>query len=285
MARQKNELVVSNDTRAMELAAQQQEQKLLSAKEVDDLFLSEGETYNFYVCMQRAGDAEISLSIAFLQLGRQLALIQSHESEQQFLSAAEALNLERRMAYYAVACAKKFKDVQTFAHLDKSKLIVLSVLGEDRIKALAEGESDETLGTLDELSVKPIRQIKDELRKEKEERQKERDVLEAIIRKKESKISELEMEIAGKQPPTKEELSAQELKEIRKRMIISFSEMNTTLDELNALLGKAQGLDGVTVDLLQSLSDGIAEFYSLFDDKYQDFNQDMEYIRPLKKEV
>ena len=67
-------------------------------------------------------------------------------------------------------------------------------------------------------------------------------------------------------------------------MIISFSEMNTTLDELNALLAKAQGLDGVTVDLLQSLSDGVAEFYSLFDDKYQNFNQDMEYIRPLKKE-
>ena len=284
MARQKNELVVSNDTRAMELAAQQQEQKLLSAKEVDDLFLSEGETYNFYVCMQRAGDAEISLSIAFLQLGRQLALIQSHESEQQFLSAAEALNLERRMGYYAVACAKKYKDVQTFAQLDKSKLIVLSVLGEDRIKALAEGESDETLGTLDELSVKPIRQIKDELRKEKEERQKERDVLEAIIRKKESKISELEMEVAGKQPPTKEELAGQSLKELRKQMVMKFATMNTTLDELNRLLAQAQATDGVTLDQLQGLSDGVAEFYSLFDDKYQDFNQDMEYIRPKKKE-
>ena len=122
------------------------------------------------------------------------------------------------------------------------------------------------------------------LHKEKAEREKERDALESIIRKKESKISELEMEVAGKQPPTKEELAEQSLKEIRKQMIIRFSSMNAELDELNRLLARAQETEGVTVDQLDSLSDGVGEFYSLFDDKYQDFNQDMENIRPMRRE-
>ena len=128
------------------------------------------------------------------------------------------------------------------------------------------------------------KELEDALRKEKTERQKEHDALESIIRKKESKISELEMEVAGKQPPTKEELTEQSLKEIRKQMIIRFSSMNAELDELNRLLARAQETEGVTVDQLDSLADGVGEFYSLFDDKYQDFNQDMENIRPMKKE-
>ena len=91
------------------------------------------------------------------------------------------------------------------------------------------------------------------------------------------------MEVAGKQPPTKEELAEQSLKEIRKQMIIRFSSMNAELDELNRLLARAQETEGVTVDQLDSLADGVGELYSLFDDKYQDFNQDMENIRPMTK--
>ncbi|WP_222703991.1 hypothetical protein, partial [Treponema pectinovorum] len=166
------------------------------------------------------------------------------------------------------------------------------VLDDESARNLVNGETIGGLGNLDDvekMTVKELkeklRQLRDEKARLEEEHSKQLEAVENVVRKKESKISELEMEVAGKQPPTKEELAEQELKDVRKQMVIKFSEMNTTLDELNALLGKAQGLDGVTVDLLQSLSDGIAEFYSLFDDKYQDFNQDMEYIRPLKKEA
>ena len=129
-----------------------------------------------------------------------------------------------------------------------------------------------------------LRQLRDEKAKLEEEHAKQIEAVENVVRKKESKISELEMEVAGKQPPTKEELAEQSLKEIRKQMIIRFSSMNAELDELNRLLARAQETEGVTVDQLDSLSDGVGEFYSLFDDKYQDFNQDMENIRPMRKE-
>ena len=83
---------------------------------------------------------------------------------------------------------------------------------------------------------------------------------------------------------TEEELAKNALTELRKEMIRQFAAMNANLDELNKLLDNAQKTDAVTIDMLQSLSDGVSEFFSLFDDKYEDFCQDMENIRPMKKE-
>lgn len=285
MPRAKNEIAVSDDTRAMELAVQQQNEKILTVQELDSKYLPEGESYNLYICMTRAKDAENAAGEALIALGQQLALIKAHESSEQFHAAMDSLDVSWRTANYAMAAARKFSNSPLGAKFGRTTLKVLSVLDDEQIATMEETGFLPGVGSVDEIQHMKRKELEEALRKEKEERQKERDALESIVRKKESKISELEMEIAGKQPPTKEELAEQELKEVRKQMIIRFSEMNTTLDELNALLGKAQALDGVTVDLLQSLSDGVAEFYSLFDDKYQDFNQDMENIRPLKKEA
>ena len=175
--------------------------------------------------------------------------------------------------------------------LGNSKIRALTVLDDDSAQDLVNGEIVEGLGNLDDVAKMTVKELKDTLRqlrdekaKLEEEHAKQIEAVENVVRKKESKISELEMEVAGKQPPTKEELAEQSLKEIRKQMIIRFSSMNAELDELNRLLARAQELEGVTVDQLNSLSDGVGEFYSLFDDKYQDFNQDMENIRPMKKE-
>lgn len=160
-----------------------------------------------------------------------------------------------------------------------------------RRKSLTRQGSFDGLGTASEIKEmtyrelqKALQDMRNEKAKLEEEHAKQIEAVENVVRKKESKISELEMEVAGKQPPTKEELAEQSLKEIRKQMIIRFSSMNAELDELNRLLARAQELEGVTVDQLDSLSDGVGEFYSLFDDKYQDFNQDMENIRPMRKE-
>lgn len=285
MPRAKNEIAVSDDTRAMELAVQQQNEKILTVQELDSKYLPEGESYNLYICMTRAKDAENAAGEALIALGQQLALIKAHESSEQFHAAMDSLDVSWRTANYAMAAARKFSNSPLGAKFGRTTLKVLSVLDDEQIATMEETGFLPGVGSVDEIQHMKRKELEEALRKEKEERQKERDALESIVRKKESKISELEMEVAGKQPPTKEELAEQELKDVRKQMIIRFSEMNTTLDELTTLLGKAQALDGVTVDLLQSLSDGVAEFYSLFDDKYQDFNQDMENIRPLKKEA
>lgn len=285
MPRQKNELVVSDDTRAMELAAENQQAHELSVHEIDEKYLPDGEQYNLFICISRAKDAENTAGQALIALGQQLALIKAHETSEQFHAAMENLDISWRTANYAMAAARKFSNSQLVANFTKTKLQVLTVLDDEQIARMEETGYLPGVGSVDEIKQMKRKELEEALRKERQEHAKQLEAVEEVVRKKESKISELEMEVAGKQPPTKEELAEQELKDVRKQMIIRFSEMNTTLDELNALLDKAQTLDGVTVDLLQSLSDGVAEFYSLFDDKYQDFNQDMENIRPLKKEA
>lgn len=283
MPRQKNELVVSDDTRAMELAAENQQAHELSVHEIDEKYLPDGEQYNLFICMSRAKDAENTAGQALIALGQQLALIKAHETSEQFHAAMDSLDISWRTANYAMAAARKFSNSPLGANFGRTTLKVLSVLDDEQIAQMEETGYLPGIGSVDEIRQMKRKDLEEALRKERQEHAKQLEAVEEVIRKKESKISELEMEVAGKQPPTKEELAKSALVEIRKQMMIKFATLNTTLDELNKLLEQAQESDGVTVDMLQSLSDGVAEFYSLFDDKYENFNQDMEYIRPMKK--
>lgn len=282
---------LSEDTKAMELMSQKQHEQELSVKELDEQLLAEGEEFNLFVCMQRARAAINDTGRAFAVLGANLRLMKAHLPRGEFEGALENLNVSPRTARYAMAASRKFPNLQALADFPRATQIALTVLDDEQAAELDETGELKGVGTADEIKEmsyrelqKALRDLKAEKAKLEEEHAKQIEAVENVVRKKESKISELEMEVAGKQPPTKEELAEQSLKEIRKQMIIRFSSMNAELDELNRLLARAQETEGVTVDQLDSLADGVGEFYSLFDDKYQDFNQDMENIRPMKKE-
>ena len=282
---------VDEETQLMDAGQLVREKKAVSVQEIDSQYLPDGESYNMYLCMSRAKDAIEYTGRAFMELGRQLMLIKAHETSELFHAAIENLGISWRTANYAMSAARKFSNSQALANFSRASLIALTVLDDDQAEELNQTGKIDGLGTASEIKEmtyrelqKALQDMRNEKAKLEEEHAKQIEAVENVVRKKESKISELEMEVAGKQPPTKEELAEQSLKEIRKQMIIRFSSMNAELDELNRLLARAQELEGVTVDQLNSLSDGVGEFYSLFDDKYQDFNQDMENIRPMKKE-
>lgn len=282
---------VDEETQLMDAGQLVREKKAVSVQEIDSQYLPDGESYNMYLCMSRAKDAIEYTGRAFMELGRQLMLIKAHETSELFHAAIENLGISWRTANYAMSAARKFSNSQALANFSRASLIALTVLDDDQAEELNQTGKIDGLGTASEIKEmtyrelqKALQDMRNEKAKLEEEHAKQIEAVENVVRKKESKISELEMEVAGKQPPTKEELAEQSLKEIRKQMIIRFSSMNAELDELNRLLARAQETEGVTVDQLDSLSDGVGEFYSLFDDKYQDFNQDMENIRPMKKE-
>lgn len=286
---------ISNESsESMELVAQSVEAKISRKQEINTRFLEEGETYNLMVCLEKAKMYQEQMASGMLGLGAQLLLLKANEEHGNFLAAVEELGLAERSARYAMEAALKFGNRQTSADLNilgKEKIRALTVLDDDDAQDLVNGEAVEGLGDIDDVAKMTVRELKKTLRelrnertKTQEEHEKQLEAVEEVVRKKESKISELEMELAGKQPPTKKELAQRSLEEIRREMIGRLSSMNATLDELNGLLSQAQETDGVTIDQLQSLSDGVAEFYSLFDDKYQSFNQDMENIRPMKRE-
>lgn len=282
---------VDEETQLMDAGQLVREKKAVSVQEIDSQYLPDGESYNMYLCMSRAKDAIEYTGRAFMELGQQLMLIKAHETSELFHAAIENLGISLRTANYAMSAARKFSNSQALANFSRASLIALTVLDDDQAEELNQTGKIDGLGTASEIKEmtyrelqKALQDMRNEKAKLEEEHAKQIEAVENVVRKKESKISELEMEVAGKQPPTKEELAEQSLKEIRKQMIIRFSSMNSELDELNRLLARAQETEGVTVDQLDSLADGVGEFYSLFDDKYQDFNQDMENIRPMKKE-
>ncbi len=291
MGRKPKEEITDENTQAMELVAQSAQNALQRKEEINARFLEEGERYSLNACLEKAKVYQEQMASGMLGLGAQLLLLKVNEGHGNFMAAVEELGLSQTSANYAMSAALKFGNSPTLGNLGSSKLKALTVLDDKQTQDFVNGEKIEGLGTSDDVAAMTVRelrnalrQLRDEKAKLEEEHAKQVEAVENVVRKKESKISELEMEVAGKQPPTKEELAEQSLKEIRKQMIIRFSSMNAELDELNRLLARAQELEGVTVDQLDSLADGVGEFYSLFDDKYQDFNQDMENIRPMKKE-
>ncbi len=286
--------ISDENTESMELVAQSVEARASRKQEINTRFLEEGETYNLMVCLEKAKMYQEQMASGMLGLGAQLLLLKANEEHGNFIAAVEELGLSVRSADYAMSAALKFGNSHTCANfemLGNSKIRALTVLDDDDAQDLVNGEKIDGLGSLDDVAQmtvkelkKALRELRNERTKTQEEHAKQLEAVEEVVRRKEGKISELEMELAGKQPPTKEELAQKSLEEIRREMAGKLATMSATLDELSRLLMQAQETDSVTIDQLQSLSDGVAEFYSLFDDKYQDFNQDMENIRPMKRE-
>ena len=292
----RNPLVETTDenTRAMDFVAQTAATQEARKQEINARFLEEGEQYSLNACLEKARIYQEQMASGMLGLGAQLLLLKANEPHGNFLAAVEELGLAERSARYAMEAALKFGNRQTSADLNglgKEKIRALTVLDDESAQDFVNGEKIEGLGDIDDVAQMSVRELRKALRdlraerkKQDEEHAKQIEAVEEVVRKKESKISELELEVAGKQPPTKEELAKNALTELRKDMIRQFAAMNANLDELNKLLDNAQKTDAVTIDMLQSLSDGVSEFFSLFDDKYEDFCQDMENIRPMKKE-
>ena len=268
------------------------EQQNLTVKQVEDLY-GDGLPYDYNRLIEVGRVAARNVYQSMLDLGKACMRIAVHETKGKYEEALERMGTSHSDGWSARQAVLKIGDVDESSpvnFLGKRKVRSVLQLDAPTIKTYLEGGD---LGAIphDDVEKMSSRELEEEVRKLRAERKKQDEehakqieAVENVVRKKESKISELEMEVAGKQPPTKEELAEQSLKEIRKQMIIRFSSMNAELDELNRLLARAQELEGVTVDQLDSLSDGVGEFYSLFDDKYQDFNQDMENIRPMRKE-
>lgn len=274
----------SEEAQAMDLVAQSVNAKENRKLEINSRFLETGETYNLHVCMEKARLYQDQMASGMLGLGAQLLLMKENEVHGNFMAAIEQLGLSVRSADYAMAAADKFGNSPTLANLGSSKLKALTVLDDDSVAHLAEGEEIEGLGTADDIAKMSVRELRAALRKEKQERQEERTALEEVVRKKESTISELEMEAAGRQPFTKERIADNLLAELRIPIMRELAAANESVRRCIQIVEQAQKIDGVNVDQLTNFSEQCNELFSLLDDNYQNFCQTMEYIRPKKQE-
>lgn len=271
-------------TQVLDTMSQNMENREIALRSDDERFLENGETYNLHICMEKARMYQEQMANGLLGLGAQLILIKNHEEHGNFMAAVDELGLASRSANYAMAAARKFGNSSTLANLGSTKIKALTVLDDDDVAQLADGEEVSGLGTVDDIAKMSTRELRNALRKEKKERADERIALEEVVRKKESTISALEMEVAGKQPPTKEQLAGQALGDMRKSLVGALSLAKDNLTSARILIANAQETDGVTVEQLDKWIEDASWITSLLDDTYQDLMQDMENIRPARQE-
>ncbi len=271
-------------TQILDAMSQSAEQKELAVQNDDARFLEKDETYNLHICMEKARMYQEQMANGLLGLGAQLILIKNHEEHGNFQAAVEELGLAYRSASYAMAAARKFGNSPTLANLGNSKLKALTVLDDEDVVKLSEGEEIDGLGTADDIAQMSIRELRAALRKEKQERGEERASLEKVISEKNKKADELEAQLRYQQPPTKEELAKVRLGEMRKLLVGSLSVAKDNLQSALNHIANAQEIEGVTVEQLDDWVQETDWLTSLLNDTYSQLVDDLENIRPAKQE-
>jgi hypothetical protein len=186
-----------------------------------------------------------------------------------------------RSAEYAMVTVRKFANSQTFANLGTSKMIALSVLDEDQIEKLDQGRTVAGM-TLDDIDRMTNRELRENLRKEKENVKKEQEAREDVIAQKEAKINELDQQLRYRQPLTKEQIAKAALDALTRDYTVALGEVNSSLRNALALLVKAEKIEDVKV---QQLSDWLNQFdieMTAFTDLCQTWTNEIDNAGPVK---
>jgi hypothetical protein len=208
---------------------------------------------------------------ALLEMGKRLIRIKAHEGHGNFLGSLERLGIAPRSAQMAMLAARKFSNAPALAHLETTKMKVLTVLADDEIKDLDMGESVRGM-KLDEIQrmsyrelCENLRKANNDLKKEKEKRAKDREVQEKTIAQKELKINELDQQLRYQQPPTKQQLALAALQKLNEPYTFALARINGAIREAYNLVREAEKTPGV--DALQ-----LNEWLNQFDIEMQAFN-------------
>jgi hypothetical protein len=208
---------------------------------------------------------------ALLEMGKCLIRIKAHEEHGRFTKALDNVGLSHRGADYAMAAARKFSNSQSIANLGSTKMMALTVLDEEDIQTLANG-GDVNGMTLDDIDRMTSRELRDNLRKEREKvkkeksaRQKDREVQEEAIAQKEMKINELDQQLRYLQPPTKEQTALAALQKLNETYTFTLARINGGIREAYNLVREAEKIPGVNA--LQ-----LSEWLNQFDIEMRAFN-------------
>ena len=275
------------DSRAMNMIEERESELVIRTQEDDKLFLEEGEEYNLHVCMMKSRECIKQAKSALTALGRQLILIKNHEPHGNFMSAVEDLGLDIRFANRLMAGARwNVQDSERIEKLGKSKFLELTILDDKEAEALADGKEIEGIGTLDDIAKMSVKELRSALRAEKKKREDEREAQEEAINQKEKKLNELEQELRYRQPPTKEDLAQAKLDELKKDLFRQVGGTIHELQQLIALVERAQQIDGVTVEQLDAwaLIEEPEDFFPQVFELAEELNEMIENIRPAKPE-
>lgn len=135
-----------------------------------------------------------------LVIGRACLLLKMHETQGRFLQALEDAGIAPRSAQKYMAICRKFDGPEQrkllAARLSISKLLELVTEHDDTLDALADGGSLAGCD-LDEVERMSVSELKEALRRERQEREEEQATAEEIIGKKDQKLNTLARKLRG----------------------------------------------------------------------------------------
>jgi hypothetical protein len=226
--------------------------------------------------------------VALLEMGKRFIRIKAHEEPGKFMQVVERLGMAQRSVNYAMAAARRFSNSPTLANLASSKMKALTVLDEDDIKTLESGGdiAGMNLDDIDRMSTRELRENlrkkTEQVKKEKETRKKERTAFEQSMLQKDAKINDLDMQLSGREPPTREQLAKDALDDLNGDYTVTLGQVNSSLRNALAPLTKAEKIEDVNV---QQLRDWLNQFefeMTAFRELSQTWTDEIENAGPIK---
>jgi hypothetical protein len=129
-------------------------------------------------------------SESFFEAGKRLILLKEHEQHGEFLKALDGIGIDDRAARKLMQVSARFGDMKSLGALPRSKLLELAILDDEDLAELEKGGTASGL-TFDEVDKMGVRELRNALRKEREERVEEAEQNERLIAAKDKKLNQL----------------------------------------------------------------------------------------------
>ncbi|CCG55789.1 phage-like protein [Brachyspira pilosicoli WesB] len=272
MGRKKITEEQSNDTNiidsAIEIENKERMSKEITIEEVEKTYFTD--TYDYSRMVEEIKFYQEQAGNAFIEMGKRLLRIKAHEEHGMFMLALEELGIAHTTAKYSMVAARKFANSRTFGDLGVSKIQVLTVLEDEEVKELE--DTNQIFGmTFDEIDKMSVRELKKNLREAKEKNKQDRESLENVIKQKEEKNNELERQVRGLDPISKERIAQEKCEEIAKDFYKKIASIEMDFFSLKQMINQVQSIEGVNLVIIEEFQERFSNAFSNLEDERQSF--------------
>lgn len=272
MGRKKITEELSNDTNiidsAIEIENKERMSKEITIEEVEKTYFTD--TYDYSRVVEEIKFYQEQAGNAFIEMGKRLLRIKAHEEHGMFMLALEELGIEPRTAQYAMLAARKFGNTKSISYLGNTKMIALTVLEDEEVKELE--DTNQIFGmTFDEIDKMSVRELKKNLREAKEKNKQDRESLENVIKQKEEKNNELERQVRGLDPISKERIAQEKCEEIAKDFLKKIASIEMDFFSLKQMMNAVQSIEGINLVIIEEFQERFSKAFSNLEDERQNF--------------
>jgi hypothetical protein len=279
MAKRKN--VIAPEARAMDLVAQDQQDKQIVAQQALASLGYNLKEYDLFTYTQMAKNILQLHEWTGITGGKILRAIKENEPYGVFGKVLEEIGIEPRQAQRYMNIARRYGGYDNLSHLNNSKLTVLDAFSDPELEKFAAGKEVKGL-TLDAIDQLTASQARERLREaeQKLESQKSHYKEETERLKKET---ERPQEIAdrGSELTKKEKVAKAvdaELNKLRFPLCDNINKAYLHFDEALKTIEKARQLEGVTFPQLEKWAKEDYEKLAGFNDLFEQLDEALNYI-------